>query len=563
MPRKGLHVATDIYDEFYFANGFYDKSHIDSLMAYVAGLGATRMNWVFAGFNGRYDNYPGGFDLIREAVDAAHRHGLEFFITFKPFEGAIPQPLPLTLPHGEGCGAVWDERGIYPRCDPFAAANPHLRIERRPGTHAFSGSLRGIRLIKADDKPTRIKASHLSIWTSKTQNHFERYEGPVHFTETIERRHVFPSWRDCRVLTLDGLNIPEDHRYIIVRCELADASGDFTNERRAMLEVVNDQSQLEPWTHSGGPYNFDKDFDGHLWCNFWQEITEYGRRDDVRNILGDREAARPHFEDAFNFGSSDVTKQHTLDGLGYFAFMRGRPRYLHGALHPIYPEVREHWLDDIRFCIDRGADGADIRLSNHSTHSNEPWEYGFNAPVLERAGGSDDLEVIARVNGDSFTLFLQEAAKLLHEHGKQIGIHLNATMLERDARGTLSRMPANFDWQWRKWVIDIVDQVQLKSMHMVREWDAHRLADIYTAVANAAGKPVSFISSNKEVDFCDHKGGIGHDRVRWEMDFVRNHPRIDTYELYETAQLARLDDTGRFVGSDEVAPLLRQHLWAL
>ena len=100
-----------------------------------------------------------------------------------------------------------------------------------------------------------------------------------------------------------------------------------------------------------------------------------------------------------------------------------------GNLHPIYPEVRRHWLDLTRYCLDRGADGWSIfRVANHVRPA-DPWEYGFNEPVLEAAGGKTDIATISRINGNAYTQFLREARELLTSRGKRMTVHLHSGML--------------------------------------------------------------------------------------------------------------------------------------
>jgi len=59
----------------------------------------------------------------------------------------------------------------------------------------------------------------------------------------------------------------------------------------------------------------------------------------------------------------------TLEKDGYIAVACGKPEYMLGNLHPIYPEVRQHWCDLLRYCLDRGADGVNIRTANHTARS--------------------------------------------------------------------------------------------------------------------------------------------------------------------------------------------------
>src|SRR5690606_33539200 len=123
--------------------------------------------------------------------------------------------LPLSLPCPERT-AIRDLYGVIPRVDPFAAANPHMRVARLPGDGEDTGRpIRTIRLIKSDDAPSHVAPIHLSIHTSDTNNHFQHYAGPKTITETIEVLPGFPRWQRCRVLTFKDLAIPADQRFIV------------------------------------------------------------------------------------------------------------------------------------------------------------------------------------------------------------------------------------------------------------------------------------------------------------------------------------------------------------
>ncbi|MBI4026703.1 MAG: hypothetical protein HY360_17095 [Verrucomicrobia bacterium] len=556
MKPKQLHATADIYDDFLDNARFYEKSHLDALMAYLRKIGVTRLEWIFDAMWTFYEDYPPGFDLLAYAAEAAHAHGLEFIPVIKPFEGGLSPGLPHTLPLHRGSPVLSDLRGIHPVIEPFVAAHPDMRLKRRPGDWDPGGAITEIRLVKGDDHPTRLRPEHLSIWTSPTNNHFQRYTGPLRFEESVEWRKAFPLWRKSRILSFKDLRIPESERYALVRCALADCNGDFANERAALVELVAENNQILPATPGSGPVKAPlDDLDPSVPCPARQEfMTRYARFEEARKELCSREKMRWHYQDFFSFDDTLITQIHTLDVSGWVAVARGKAEHLVGALHPIYPEVQQHWLSKIRYCLDRGADGINIRVANHNK-SHEIWEYGFNEPVLEKTGGEMDLAAVAKINGDAFTDFLRQAARLIKGRGKLVGVHLHPDMLHPDDRSRLGFAPQNFDWQWETWVGEIADYAEFRGGFALRPWNERKVIDRFSAATRAAGRPLFYQSSFKELHF---EGD--NFRLREECDLVCRHPRLDGLMLYETAMYTRINDRGDLEGSPDVARIAAGYL---
>ncbi|OVE80306.1 hypothetical protein BVY01_00495, partial [bacterium I07] len=470
---KKLFATTDFADNIIVNSQFMNKAQLNELNKHLASLGVTRHQWTFDTIWTLYDDYPHGFDLLAEATSSAHRHGLEFYALIKPFEaGAFRRNLlPHTFPFPENACAFKDMRGIYPVARPFAAANSHMNLKRKPGSYEYEGPVKGIRLVKENDKPTRIKYEHLSLWTSSLNNNFIPYTGRVVFRETLEWRFVFPKWQPCRILHLEELEIPKDHAYIIIKCQLADGRGDFSNESGRIIELTGPEGQDIPYYPGSGPVSPDS-FKRLFTSPLMTKLIRYLQLPEVQKQINDPVNLQKHFSEFYQFEKMRPTDSITLDRNGYLALVCGKPEYVMGSMHPIYPEVREHWLELVRFCLDRGVDGINLRAANH-TRPREHQYYGFNEPVLEASGGRTDFPTIARINGNAYTEFLREARDLIKSKGKSITIHLHATMLSPDDRRWRSshQLPGNFEWQWRTWVREIADDLEFRGGNMLRQWN--------------------------------------------------------------------------------------------
>lgn len=557
---KMLLATTDYYDNILHGKFLFERKHLDALHKYLASLGVIRHQWIVDTIWNFYDLASSGFDLLAEAAESAHRYGIEFYAEIKPFEGGgFGNTLPLSLPAPEG-KAIKDLRGIYPVARQFVAENPHLCLKRRPGTWEFNGTVSAIRLVKGDDKPTQIKPHHLKIWTSSSNNRFEQYEGPLSFRESIEWRATFPKSKMCRILNLEELRIPSDHKYVLIRCKSTEGPRDFINERGNIIELSDQNGKNIPFILSTGPVDYNThraQYDNYM----HDRIVRYYQDTEVREEFINREKVEKHYRDFYSFDERRrVTESYTFDKEGYIAVACGKPEYMLGNLHPIYPEVRKHWLGLIRFCLDRGVDGINIRHSNHS-RSPEDWEYGFNEPVIKASNGQTDYPAIRRINGNAYTQFLREARDLVKSYNKSIIIHLYSQMLMPDDRiGRTNYLPPNFEWQWETWVKEIADELEFRGAWTFRPENLRQVLETYSAVTQKANKPFYFQGNMKELS----SAFDGPSRYRFtqaELEMIHNQPEYYGFVLYETANFTRINENADLEGNADLEELLKNYRW--
>jgi hypothetical protein len=411
-----------------------------------------------------------------------------------------------------------------------------------------------IRLVKNDAKPTRIKPEHLSIWTSMTNNRFEEYKGPVSFRETSEWRPVYPKSKECRILHFDELDIPEGHNYLLIRCSSESKGGDFVNERGSIIELETEDGISIPFIVSTGKVEFNGN-PASIVSPLDEKITRYFRSPEVLSVFKNPDKLSWHYQDFYSFDENiRINVPYSIDREGYIAVACGKPEFMLGNLHPIYPEVREHWLDMIRHCLDKGADGINIRTANH-TRSPEDWEYGFNERVIEAAGGKTDYPTIRRINGNAYTRFLQEARDLTKSRGKTFSIQLYSQMLMPDDRvGRSNYIPPNFEWQWEKWVNEIADELEFRGAWTLRPENLRQVVETFSAVTRAANKPFYFQGNMKEMSFY----GPFH-FTKMELEKVMNDSAMQGFVLYETNLFTRLNNKKQIEGSPELENLLRKY----
>jgi hypothetical protein len=546
--NKELWTTIDYYDDVLNAHRHHSPSDLDAMMKYVASLGTRRVQWVLDTIWTFYDDdAPGGFDLLEAACSSAHRHGMRFHVIFKPFEGALAGANGV-LPHGlelsRDGAAPADRFGLIHICRPQVAEHPEWSLARLASDAVDPGGrIAAIHLVKDDDAPCPFAPGDLSIWTSARNGGYTKYAGPLQVSDDLDRR-------SCRIVTLSDLQLPADTRFVMIRRE--SGSHPFRNAVEQIIELVNERGDLIPGTPALRRVDGQKAYEHFKWCVDLQ-MTRFARTSIARAIVQDRERFLQLCDgmSRFDAGWEDAS----LDAGSDIVMARGKPRHRLGNLHPIYSEVRQDWLRHVQFCIDRGADSVNMRIDNHNS-AYEPYCFGFNTPVVERMSHAGHRAEAARINGNAYTQFLREAASLLHEAGRTLGVHVHATMFHHDDRAANAyTLPRNFDWQWQSWISEFADYVEYRGAACLRPENQRAVADRVGFAAREAGVPMIYQSMRGPMVHFDGP----HHALAQEMDWVRAHPDVAAYNLYEVADFSRMDPQRGFEGSRAVAELVDQH----
>jgi len=552
--------------------------NMNELMGYFAGIGISRIYWIY---DFEYLLGHGVADTkkttLEWAVEAAHQHGMQFFVQIRVFEtgiGAASLPHCITLP--DDVPTLENLQGHSMQPHPFVIRHPQYRIQRRPGSYlkARGQILKVIKLVKSDDQPTRLAEHNFEIWIGRINGNLERYTGPRSYAENIEDRNG----GKARVLTFSDLLIGADYPYIMVNCLLRDNKPDFRNYEDRLMELYDDNGTRIASLWDNGVYHRQTAMH-RLRFSAFRLYGDFGKLDAY--IPPEDYGTKPETM-SFLFNTGHKLGLRALDGFnacspkdGHITHAKGKDEYLPGALHPVYPEVRAFWLEWVRASIAAGADGVDIRILNHSSWTHEKEEYGFNEPVLEayrkKYGAAKPDEIpfaeIRKINGEYFTQFLREASRELHEHKLPLQAHVCSYLgNEERIRNCFNNYPYQFVFDWKRWLDEpILDSVLLKPpaasyvKDRIPEEDELNFLYQVAGLAHVKGKKVWFESRLPYNESIDNHPEL-ETQIRKRIDLGWNNENIDGINLYEGNCITWIDGkTGRIKGSETMRRILASY----
>lgn len=530
-----LEVLVDFIDDALLADHVLGIGDVESMMRTLAGAGVKRVAWAYYGDghggllmperlrDGKIDYGQGPATYrelgnpLRQAVECGHRHGMEVYAYFKPYETGVSMVMPEGSAEAAAFGLLKHVGGRLGVLDPFVRDHPHLRIQRRREPYPGNGPVCALRLAKRDDRPTRVTAGHLQIWTSDRNYRYTPGPAVFNLAETVEPaaadvvdnlgKLVTRRGAPVRILTLSGFRL--DAPYILVTTDFVDGPPDFANSGAAMLSALDARgSAIAGVTATGaGCWLASK-----VSFRDWGLIFDYGWGRAVTRL--------------------DVP--NTDGRSGFIAFARGKNAMLPAALCETEPEVQAFWLDCLREVIAAGVDGVDIREENHCTHTDEPEAYGFNPVVLAQCrAGKDLVAEVARVRGEAYTGFLRRAHELLAAQGVRMRYHLNMDHFRSDPPACRAlAYPANLHFDWRRWIAEgLLDEAVLRSYHLRDSMLTDPVGQAMVEACRVAGLPISY---NHHV-FADEPRYL-EDAVR-----VARDGRFDGLILYELSSFLRTD----------------------
>jgi len=524
--RRPLHACalSDFVDEASRTKHLITESHLGSLMKLLNGVGIKTVSWgYYADADGGHcvpksmqsvtNTYKHLGNPLAVAVKAAHAEGIEVFGYFKPYEMGVSMVSPLGSREAQEEGHFDLIGGKLVWADPFVAEHPQYCIQHR--TSAFpepnrNEPIASIKLYKHNDQPTRITKDDLQIWVSANNYQYTRLDVDFDFSQTFEKANkdvhslshgmIAKAGDRVLVLELSGLHVTDP--YLLVTTDLR-GNGDFSNASTSMLRA------------------YDKAGEEIIGC-FANGMPIYNAwRANFRNwgLM---------FDTGYGLRMATLDTDNSSGNRGFIAFARGRAPRL-GAPCESEPAVQAYWLKCVKDILDAGADGVEFRIENHSTHTDFPYEYGYNQAVLARLEDPNNTAPaqIAQVRGDAYTEFLVKAKDIIKARGKKMRLNFEVDSLrEHVPANRLLAYPANMDLQWQRWIaLALPDEAVIR--HFGFNFD-QIMKDARTA------EIVSMLHEQRIPVFFN-RYMRNHDKHRFlkDIDTIRSRPEYTGYVFYE------------------------------
>lgn len=546
--------------------GPYDGHLLDELVGTLKSMGVRRVYWLYYGdvdpeslwAGSLYENaqIPYGTQTLeaigeplKAAVPVAHRHGLEIYGVLKPYNtGMSGTNGPCS---GRRLSGIERIGGAVPQVIPFLERYPHTRLRRRPDTKEGRGAtVRKIRLLKRDDSPTRVRPENLQLWTSEDNGRYTRLDAALSVTERVEpaprevRNYhgelVVAKGTPVRTLTIDGLNIRE--RFVVMTTDFTDESGDFINTACGMVEAYGDDMDT--------PLPVVVASRGAVWN---------GPRDPGANAP-DFDCGMGHFEvplDVNVASEGEGVFWNRLAVGGLVGFAQGKNEYLPGTVSEVYPEVHRLWDGWVDRILDTGVDGIDIRVSSHGSLVDEPWEYGFDEPVVEAYrmkyerdpwSSAEDLEQFARLRGEHFTSFMRRTSNRARSMGRKMQAHIHTEAFRPDiVHGQIMGFAPNTHFAWQDWMGDgLLDGITFRTSWFEALEDQPGTPPVRSRLTNALSDPVAV----EALDLASELGipaymnryierAVGDEEYMSDLETALGDERFAGFDLYESACFIR------------------------
>lgn len=346
-------------------------------------------------------------DFLPVFASAAKAHGIEFIAVYKPFDQAFEKD---GLRFSQG-GPEYRQHfhslsGLIARSTDWLRHHPGLRMQRHPGDLKAVAACGPIRRLVLEAETACGPAVEFSLWASQGNERYTRLEGLAIGREGTRWEWEIP---------------PGTPSYLAVQREPG-STGRFGNRLGTLLRAYDQAGKPIPVSLA--------------------VVSDVSR--------GKHAGAFP--DAAFYFDVNFASRQpvDTLNSYWWMceetpvAIVKGVEPWLLGAPSPLHSEVRSHWLSEVARCLDAGCDGVDLRIANHNRTMN--WEcYGYDTPQLRESAAS--AREVRTVLGHAWSLFVEEASRLVRAHGRRLHLHL-----EPGFRPATLPCEMNIAFEWRKWL---------------------------------------------------------------------------------------------------------------
>lgn len=459
------HITVDFIDDLLPVA--FTKDTMKAMFRNISESGFSRVNWIYYGDissgiwspNGDHlsvsedhiqRTYSSiGTDDLKRAVEIGHAEGLEVYAVLKPFDMSI---MGINFP------AASEDGQKYGKCDvlggraylafDFPSEHPELCMKRRPWDRCTNNPIS--KIVVTSRAEFKYGHAKIRIWVSKDNYKFEPCRQRPQVTECGTE------------IVIDGLSVTE--KYLAI--EIVDSRNKYSifNTVSELVRMFDANGAQIPFTYGFKPREYAKKGNvSHLDAKFGEtDFTKDGFWFDY--FCSDMPSS-------VFCGAKAYNELYAVDNnYGVIGIARDMNEFVPGVMCPSEKQARQYWLSLIERALDNGADGIDIRVTNHANVLEWP-VYGFNHEVVkayhEQTGldpfiNKFDWEVWRRLRGQFYSKFLQEVRDLTRLRNKKLQLHIEDVMEGTPDMSTMMEI----HWDWQYW-LDFIkpDSVTLKALN--------------------------------------------------------------------------------------------------
>ncbi len=497
MGRKSAGMTVDFIDDMLTIT--FTEEKIRQLLQMLKREGFQRVFWYDYPAHTGWFRDCGVFGKILNSLPHVPNHaeiavregkalGLEMYVTYKPYEEGGLFSFPPGSEMDRKYGKLQRLGGRPALCTEWLLQHPEMRVRRRMEEippDVDQKVIDRIEIDKADDVPSGLAKGDLRLYVSRDNARYAEYSGRWEFKEeTVPAllldyfgQQINTETRKTRRITLSGLRLGPEWKYVAV--DAGEKGAAFKSIPMTMCRVYDPEGKLIPVTFA----------------------VKSGERKPDPYAVSQGISSGGFIENGFEYDA--VGYAMGCSGAYYLnqprplmlGITRGVNEYLAGAVCEAYPEVRQHWMEEIRRILSYGPDGIEIRIANHSSDTQDPFAYGFNEPVLEEYRRLEKADAVAydpvkimRIRGAFFTRFLAEASAAIHAAGKRVQAQVIAPYASGNVRAMANRSFCGVWPDWEEWVRRYADAITFRDF----------LAEFYNPRFDQVIKPFAR-SLNREV----------------------------------------------------------------
>jgi hypothetical protein len=483
----------------------------------------------------------------RVFVEAAKAYGMEAAVIMRPQEQGIWLTYSPYYKEARDNPGIPYTGGNIMIASKFLFANPELRIKRREwdlDPDVLKKTVSKIKLYKQNNSHTRIKKENISIYVSRDNSSYKKYQKDFNLEFKTERAQKdsfsagfkadYPVEVLCQkgdeieIMELSGLDIDEQYMAVGVNCQ--GAAGEMERFINTPINgiSIHEDNGTEICSSPGHASRFSPPGTHCLEAGF-------------------------HFDDGFGFITEVELDSENQEG--FFAISKGKDKYIHAALCECESKVMDYWMKWLEKALDDGFDMLGTRIECHSVHVDDPLAYGYNDCIKEeyfnRFGECSEKQMdtskIASIRGDAYSRMLKESADRTRKRGKKFILTLNMEMLYNPI--PLARQmayPMNVEWQWERWIEETKpDEINIRSYQMTPKFilEDPQCRNIIDTAASF-GAPMTL----ERYDYWDFAE---------DFKMVRDTGLFSRMTLYEINDVIRSDGKGGII---ELKPELLEQL---